>query len=321
MGRGLPASLLLLVVPLVARCGPEALEPVPADSFAFGVFGDGPYEPWEKGRFRRVLRDAGSADVAWLLHVGDIFWYPCTDQAYTRRRTQLDAVAYPVVYTPGDNEWTDCHDARPGGFDPLDRLASLRRIFFDHPGRSLGGRPMALASQAEDPAFAEFPENVRWRRGGFVFATVHLVGSSNALDPFQGRTAADDAEVERRTAAALAWLDAAFDAAERDSASGVVVAFHASPGFLPGEPTHGYEAFLDRLRDRVAGFTGPVLAIHGDDHTLTIDHPLTDADHRPYTNFTRLETYGSPDIGWVRVVVDTVAGTFAFQPRLMRGWW
>jgi hypothetical protein len=36
-------------------------------------------------------------------------------------------------------------------------------------------------------------------------------------------------------------------------------------------------------------------------------------------NFTRLETFGSPDIGWVRVVVDTVAGRVVeFEPRLMR---
>ena len=36
---------------------------------------------------------------------------------------------------------------------------------------------------------------------------------------------------------------------------------------------------------------------------------------------TRLETFGSPDIGWVRVVVDSVSGEFSFEPRIMRRWW
>jgi hypothetical protein len=37
-------------------------------------------------------------------------------------------------------------------------------------------------------------------------------------------------------------------------------------------------------------------------------------------NFTRLETFGSPDIGWVRVVVDSVAGRVVeIEPRLMQG--
>ena len=33
------------------------------------------------------------------------------------------AVADPVVYTPGDNEWTDCHRASAGGYLPTERLA------------------------------------------------------------------------------------------------------------------------------------------------------------------------------------------------------
>lgn len=64
-----------------------------------------------------------------------------------------------------------------------------------------------------------------------------------------------------------------------------------------------------------------MLLIHGDTHEYTVDHPLRRAGTgEALENFTGLETYGSPDIGWVRVVVDSVAGRVVeFEPRLMRG--
>jgi hypothetical protein len=68
MGR---TQLAAWVIGTVTACSPPA--PLPPDSFAFGVFGDGPYSPWEQGRFRRVLEEVSQADVAWLLHVGERF--------------------------------------------------------------------------------------------------------------------------------------------------------------------------------------------------------------------------------------------------------
>jgi hypothetical protein len=287
------------------------------------VFGDGPYSPWEQGRFRRLLEEVSQADLAWLLHVGDILWYPCSETAYQERLDQLNAVDHPVIYTPGDNEWTDCHEDRQGRYDPLDRLTTLRSLFFKDPSRSLGRGPLALASQASDSLFKEFAENARWTRGGFLFSTIHLVGSSNGLDSFPARTAAHDTEVTRRTEAAIAWLEQAFAAARESGAKGVVLAVHGDMGLDPEVgPRTGYDPFIERLKDHVAEFPGAVLLIHGDSHIQRVDQPLTDASGRVYRNFTRLETFGSPEIGWVRVVIDTVAGRVtAYEPRLMRGWW
>jgi len=79
---------------------------------------------------------------------------------------------------------------------------------------------------------------------------------------------------------------------------------------------------MGRLEQVVKGFPGQVLLIHGDSHTQRVDHPLLDRQTgQPLPNFTRLETFGSPDIGWVRVVVDTVAGRIVqYEPRLMPQW-
>ncbi len=315
--------LLVFAIAVAAACSLPPADAVPGDSFAFGVFGDGPYRGWEEGRFERLIEDVNRADLQWLLHVGDVLYFPCSDAAFEDRLGSLNAVDHPVIYTPGDNEWTDCYEEIAGGFEPLDRLASLRRIFFSDPGRSLGGRTIQLEFQAEDSAYAEFVENARWMFGGFVFITVHLVGSDNGLLSFPGRTTAHDEEVERRTEAAVRWLDEAFALADQVSAKGIVLALHANPGIDPGdEPGRGYDRFVSRLKHHVSGFPGRVLLIHGDSHNQRADQPLTDEEGRVYENFTRLETFGSPDIGWVRVVVDTVAGRVTqYEPRLLPGWW
>lgn len=161
---------------LTLSCSPSEPAPLPPNSFAFAVYGDGPYRVWEVGRFHHVLKDMNRTDLQWVIHVGDIFWYPCSDANYRRSLNAMNSIGHPVVYTPGDNEWTDCHERIEGSFAPLERLAHLRRTFFPQPGRSLGARTMRVTSQAEDPVYAEFVENVRWERGGFVFATIHMVG-------------------------------------------------------------------------------------------------------------------------------------------------
>lgn len=316
-------ALVASAAAILLSCGAREPAPLPPDCFAFGVFGDGPYRAWETGRFHHVIEEVNRADLAWLLHVGDIFWYPCSDQHYMSELETMNTIRHPVVYTPGDNEWADCHGEITGSYQPLERLARLRSLFFAHPRRSLGAHPMALESQSENPAFAEFVENARWIRGGFVFATVHMVGSSNASEPFPGRTPADDAEVARRTEAALAWMDEAFALAKAQELSGVVLAMHGSP--TPDRIPHvrkGYGEFIDRLEDHVKAFSGEVLLIHGDSHQQRVDHPLRDrVTGETLDNFTRLETFGSPDIGWVRVVVDSAAGHIvSYEPRLMSKW-
>jgi hypothetical protein len=314
-------STVVCAAAALSACGPPLADQPPPNSFAFGVFGDGPNYLWEEGPFERLIEDVNRADLAWFLHIGDILDRSCSEAVYEKRLAQFNAIRHPVIYTPGDNEWADCHTGRSGGFDPLDRLASLRGVFFRTPGISIGGQPMRVASQAEDSTFSEFPENVRWTFGGFVFATVHVVGSSNGMDGFPGRRGELDAEVVRRTDAGARWIDAAFATAHAMSAKGVVIALHADMGLKPGEPRQGYQRFIQQLAHHAATFAGPVLLIHGDSHTYLVDHPLRDEHDVPYPDFTRLETFGSPEIGWVRVVVDTVAGRFLdFEPRRLRGW-
>jgi hypothetical protein len=90
---------------------------------------------------------------------------------------------HPFVVTPGDNEWTDCHKRRVNPFDPLERLAKVREVFFPS-DQSLGQRTITLTQQHNDPKYSEYRENARWTHGNLLFVTVHMVGSNNNL----GRT-------------------------------------------------------------------------------------------------------------------------------------
>ena len=297
---------------------PTPTTPLPPNAFAFGVFGDAPYNSSEVALYRGLLADVNAAQVQWLIHVGDIFGVPCSDALLAERLADFQALR-AVVYTPGDNEWTDCLRNDSGRYDPLERLAHIRKTFFARPHQSLGAQPLEVESQSDSSTWAEFVENARWQFGNFMFMTVHLVGSANGARSRGGDTVAQHAEVARRAEAAVQWIDAAFAKARNDSVRGIVVAMHADPGFdRPGGSWPAYRAFVQRLASQTSSFTGSVLLIHGDHHQFRVDHPLTVGEGLDtLRNFTRLETFGSPRIGWVRVVVDSVAGrVLTYEPRV-----
>jgi len=330
---GLPARaawlgatlLVAATVVFIAARGVSSPAPSPPGTFSFAALGDAPYFPWEDLRYRFVLQDLDAHELGFVLHVGDIFWRPCSEENYGRSLRWFNGLRHPVLFTPGDNEWSDCWETRSGAHAPLDRLARIRRIFFEHPTHSLGGRPLTLVRQATTKEFPEFVENARWTHEGLVFATVHLVGSKNGGQAFAGRTAADDEAAPRRTEAAAAWLRETFAEASAANAPAVVVGFHADPDFeAPVEHAYrrAYEPFVEVLEEEVERFGKPVLVVHGDDHHYRVDHPLTRrTTGRTLRNLTRLEVPGSPEVGWVRIVVRPGADSpFTFEERVVPRW-
>jgi hypothetical protein len=316
-------GLIAAACAVLTACDWSPEPPAPGGAFRFAVFGDGPYSWDENGRARRVIEALNARPLEFVIHVGDIMWQPCTDAAYRERRALIERIRHPVVYTPGDNEWLDCVDIAFRTVDPLERLASLRSTFFAPPDRSLGEMPLALETQSADPRYAELVEHARWSHGGVLFITIHVVGGANGGRPFRGRERRHDEEVARRTQAALDWLRDGFRAAMDSDSAAVVVTLHAS---LVHEPSYAegraYTPIRDALVELSKQYGKPVLLVHGDEHQYIVDRPFTDpATGAPVSNLQRLETFGSPDIGWVDVVVDPkLAEPFRFEPNLTPRW-
>ena len=102
------------------------------------VIGDIPYGTTKLAQFpANIAQINADPDVSLVAHVGDIKNGSslCTDDYFTTIRSDFDQFQKPLVYTPGDNEWTDCHQANNGGYLPTARLAKLRADFFPAPAR------------------------------------------------------------------------------------------------------------------------------------------------------------------------------------------
>ena len=276
--------------------------------------GDSPYYIWEEWRYRHVLRSLDENDLAFVVHVGDIWWHPCTDEKYRKTLAELDNLRHPVIYTPGDNEWFDCWEQGSGAFAPQERLARLRTIFYN--------RPPALDGVRQG---GEFVENARWQYRGYQFATVHLIGSWNGMQPFPGRTPADDAAMKRRVDADIAWMHETFAEAARTNAKGVVIGFHANLALdtpLGHLSRSWYDPFTVALEEEVERFGRPVLIVQGDDHEYIVDSTLVNRrTGKRLENFTRMQVPGSPDVGWVRVTVaPDVKSPFSFENHVIPSW-
>jgi len=298
-----PASHLLLAFGLVilsSSCSKEAAAPTSPSILAdrqgedsedravtYAVIGDVPYLPFATATNRfPALINAINADpaVERVIHVGDIKSGSsvCSDAYFQTIATAFTTFADPLVYAIGDNEWTDCHRANNGGYNPLDRLAKIRELFFANPGYTLGGQQVRIKEQNG------YPENQEWRASGVVFSVFHIIGSNNGRAPWFGdrtvppgpgetaaETAAREAEWAARDRANLKWLDRTFEIAREEQAKGVALFFQADMWNQPdrdgGVPFTAFTGFVTRLAELATEFGRPVLVVVGDYHDYRVD--------------------------------------------------
>lgn len=267
---------------------------VHAQTFSFGLWGDMPYQKAGDGpKIPALVKSINHSNIAFSIYDGDIKdgSSKCTDDIYASALTMFGQLAKPVVYVPGDNEWTDCHRLNNGGYDALERLTYLHKTMF--PTNSLGKRQMPLIHQGQPGE--KFVENTRFSHRGIVFASVNLPGSNNnqILDEKgctykSARTAAQceasNAEYLERDAANVSWMQQAFKTAKAQKARGLVLVFQADPGFdLPetegidesqAPRFSGYRNFINSVVAETEQFPGQVLLVHGDTHFFKMDKPL-----------------------------------------------
>jgi hypothetical protein len=279
--------VLLLALAAVGSIGLIACEPDPT-RYDVAVFGDVPYSSSAITKYDRMIADINGQDIALSSHVGDIGASgsaTCTDAVLDRETARFDTLDDPLVYTPGDNEWTDCGSASV----QLNRLSAIRqKVFRDTGTQSRGRTTMGLESQAS----RGYPENTRWQRGPVTFATLHVVGSSD------NRGAAEHGP---RRQATIDWLRETFAEAEERGDVGVVLLAQKDPN-LTGSVTTAYRSMHDAVLDEVADFDGEVLFVSGDAHNhLQVD------DVGGLDNFRWVRVEGDSRVSYVRITVDTEA--------------
>ena len=308
------ALAVCLGAPASAQTGPNA--------FTFVAFGDMPYTPADIPKVDRLIAAINRIMPAFSIHVGDIKpgSSPCTDEALQAAFDQINTLQQPVIYSIGDNEWTDCGRKSAGSFDPRGRLAKVRELAFSKPGASLGKVPMQVESQAKAmPKFATFVENQRFAKNGVVFIVPHVVGSNNGFNPADQHAVTEFAE---RDAANVAWIDDGFRVATETGAKAMVIAFQANPlGPRPGQlatsPASGFADTIEAIAKGAKAFGKPVLVIHGDHHVLELES-FKDTALRSVPNTFRLQLQGDHLIHAMRILVDPdMPGVFGFLPLIV----
>jgi len=286
---------------------PLGSTPQPDGVLRFFALGDLPYSDTEHEQMKGLMQRAVRGGSPFIVHVGDIKGggEPCTDRRNAQVARLFRMQPVPVLYTPGDNEWTDCHRLSAGAHDPLERLAALRTTFFADPAVL---RRLDLGMEVPE---ALFPENGYFIRDGVLLALVHVVGSGNHHRPGHP---APGAELTARSAANRALIEQAISAANQAEARAFVLIFHANPSLERSRPPVGFRPLHEDLRQVLAGFPGPVLAIHGDTHEFRLDQPLKDLrTGAPIARFWRLEVPGSPLAGGVWVSVEAAGAAEPFS--------
>lgn len=296
------------------------------NAYTVAVIGDIPYGSQKLIDFPRLISLINEdPKVDAVIHLGDIKAgknSECTDAYFSIIRGLFDTFADPLIYTPGDNEWTDCHVASKnnGLYTPTERLEAVRALFFPVPGFSLGERTKTVITQADDPANSAYVENVMWIDSKVLFATLNITGSNNDSvpwgSPLPANASSYPTQLQERTSRAQAnhdWLLQAFQTAETNNVAGVVLAFQADM-WDPAEPAlYSYDLLVNQIGALATQFGKPVLLLEGDSHRFNVDNPYsaTSTLHSLHPssplvpNVTRLVVEGSDGrTEYVRLTID-----------------
>jgi len=330
--------------PSAIRAGAVAAATVADEDAAasYAVIGDMPYGQGKLDSLPQLIALInGDPAVQLVIHVGDIKAgsnAPCTDAYFATIKGLFDTFEDPLVYTIGDNEWTDCHvfSKKNGLYTPTERLQAVRTLFFPAPGHTLGLNPRAVFSQANDPNHSPYVENVWWSQSHVVFAAMNITGSFNDLAPWSSAplpwlvTPTDmpsdwanfPSQADEFAARANADSDLiaqTFATATKRNARGVVLAFQADmwdPAEQVKDPATfnaGYDPLVQQIGTLAAQFGRPVLLLEGDSHVWRVDTPFTPGSplfamhaHTPVApNVTRLVVDGSSSpTSYTRLTID-----------------
>jgi hypothetical protein len=109
------------------------------ERYSIALFGDMPYNAIGKQQYPALLADINASHIVFSVFDGDMKAGgdgPCTDDnLYTPALANFAKLDRPLIWLPGDNDWTDCWGrygagtSAPGADDPIERLQHERDLF------------------------------------------------------------------------------------------------------------------------------------------------------------------------------------------------
>ena len=323
------------------------------DTYAIGLWGDLPYSDVQAPvGVPNLIADMNSQDLAFTAHDGDLKAgngtpgsttpTTCADALYTQALGYFNSLKAPAVFTPGDNDWTDCDRPSNGGFNSLERLDHERQAVLQHavharpaPDAPGGADDAALPRRERagpvrrEPPLDDRPRHLRdAEHPGLVQQPLrHQPRPGRGSGTQRRRHRVDAADVRRGDGAQAPSRSCS---SRRPIQGGTRPTAHALPSAIPntlaetdGQPD-GYQSFLLALRTEVIAFGKPVAYVHGDSHYFRIDKPFLDSAGQRLENFTRVETFGdhqengTNDVNWLKVTVDPSSReVFSYQPQIV----
>lgn len=302
-------------------CGAQSVAYAAPIRYSFAVLAGTMQSPADEAPTQRLIDAIGrERDLSFIVYDGNLRGpkETCHDSLFERRQALLEAARPPLIFIPGQYDWTDCGTPEAGGFDPVERLDQLRQTIFAD-ATSMGQNPIPLTRESEVSRFRQYRENVRWQLGDTVFIGLNVPGTNNHYLTAGGR----NGEFEDRVIANAFWLEHAAEYARRREARAIVIFIQADPdperyerpdrfAWLRFARHSRRDGFLELKRSLVKVaqmFRGPVLLIHCDDERaaggFVIDQPLRNDKGEVMTNLTRIAFAPHDRLNqWIQIDAD-----------------
>ena len=249
-GRWWGAVAVVLCLVRLTACTPSQ------QPYEIAVFGDVPYSSSAATKYERMIDDINAGTTNFSVHVGDIgpgTSSTCTNATVDTETARFDTFTRPLVYTPGDNEWTDCGSAGCAArLHPQHRLPGQRHQVpgTDDDDARVAGLVGISGERPVAPGTRHLRHPPHGRRQGQLQATGSTIPAGPPRSPGSGRPSPRP----------------------RLGDKGVVLLAQVDPKF--SDPTPPSTAPCTRRCARRSNFGGQVLFVHGDGHDYISDRPL-----------------------------------------------
>jgi hypothetical protein len=268
--------------------------------FSFGVIAKPLKATAGESMVREAIAESDADNLAFVIangvKAGD---ESCSDEVYTNRRSLFNEAKNGLIVSVTASDWAQCVNAKNRSIS-TERLSRLRDVFFADEF-SFGDSKIPLVHQSTMPKFRLYAENMHWRIGDVMFATVNLPSNNNNYLNAAGR----NSEFEDRQIANNDWLKRIFLTAKISKLDGVVIFCDGNPlihaetssFFSSASKREGFADIRKQITAFAGKFQGKILIVH------------SDLDARRMSKLNGIEWKANigtlhTEVPWVKITVD-----------------